>query len=92
MRDLPAFLTRTDCVYTFLALTTIFYFRGQVLQLPDNNGPPLPHLLTGRMNNLILTEVDDQQKQRLQNFLDLKKKLGEPKSDDDVRKLFLAAG
>ena len=64
-----------------------FYFRGQVLQLPDNNGPPLPHLLTGRMNNLILTEVDDQQKQRLQNFLDLKKKLGEPKSDDDVRKL-----
>ena len=44
------------------------------------------------MNNLILTEVDDQQKQRLQNFLDLKKKLGEPKSDDDVRKLFLAAG
>ena len=64
-----------------------FCFRGQVLQLPDNNGPPLPHLLTGRMNNLILTEVDDQQKQRLQNFLDLKKKLGEPKSDDDVRKL-----
>ena len=64
-----------------------FYFRGQVLQLPDNNGPPLPHLLTGRMNNLILTEVDDQQKQRLQNFLDIKKKLGEPKSDDDVRKL-----
>ena len=41
------------------------------------------------MNNLILTEVDDQQKQRLQTFLDLKKKLGEPKSDDDVRKLWL---
>jgi mitogen-activated protein kinase kinase 1 len=60
---------------------------GQVLQLPDNNGPPLPHLLTGRMNNLILTEVDDQQKQRLQNFLDLKKKLGEPKSDDDYEKV-----
>lgn len=60
---------------------------GQVLQLPDNNGPPLPHLLTGRMNNLILTEVDDQQKQRLQNFLDIKKKLGEPKSDDDYEKV-----
>lgn len=60
---------------------------GQVLQLPDNNGPTLPHLLTGRMNNLILTEVDDQQKQRLQNFLDLKKKLGEPKSDDDYEKV-----
>jgi len=58
---------------------------GQVLQLPDNNG--LPHLLTGRMNNLILTEVDDQQKQRLQTFLDLKKKLGEPKSDDDYEKV-----
>ena len=78
--------------YTFFDTHDNFYFRGQVLQLPDNNGPPLPHLLTGRMNNLILTEVDDQQKQRLQNFLDLKKKLGEPKSDDDVRKLFLAAG
>ena len=40
--------------------------------------------LIPKMNDMIITEVDDQQRQRLENFLQLKKKLGEPKSDDEV--------
>ena len=66
----------------------LFFFRGEVLQ-PGNNGAPVTDLLTGRMNNLILTEVDDQQRQRLQAFLDLKKKLGEPKAGDDEVRILL---
>ena len=42
--------------------------------------------LIPKMNDMIITEVDDQQRQRLENFLQLKKKLGEPKSDDEVSK------
>lgn len=43
--------------------------------------------LIPKMNQIIISEVDDKQKQRLESFLNLKKKLGEPKPDDEYEKL-----
>ena len=40
--------------------------------------------LIPKMNHMIIADVDDLQRQRLENFLQLKKKCGEPKSDDEV--------
>lgn len=57
----------------------------QVLQ--TNNTAPAMQDLIPKMNDMIITEVDDQQRQRLENFLQLKKKLGEPKSDDEYEKI-----
>ena len=39
--------------------------------------------LIPKMTDLAVTEVDEKQQQRLETFLNLKKKLGEPKNDPD---------
>jgi len=57
----------------------------QVLQ--TNNSAPTMQDLIPKMNDMIITEVDDQQRERLENFLQLKKKLGEPKQDDEYEKI-----
>ena len=39
--------------------------------------------LIPKMTDLAVTEVDEKQQQRLETFLNTKKKLGEPKNDPD---------
>lgn len=43
--------------------------------------------LIPKMNQMIISEVDDKQRQRLESFHNLKKKLGEPKPDDEYEKI-----
>ena len=61
---------------------------------PGAMNPPAPPViqrdLKAAMNNLSLivnSDVDENQKARLQSFTELKKKLGEPKPEDEYERL-----
>lgn len=43
--------------------------------------------LIPKMNQMIISEVDSKQRQRLESFHNLKKKLGEPKPEDEYEKI-----
>lgn len=43
--------------------------------------------LIPRMSEIVINEVDDLQRERLETFVKMKKKLGEPKADDEYEKL-----
>lgn len=53
------------------------------VEQPENNMQDL----IPKMTELVVTEVDDKQKERIESFLNLKKKLGEPKAEDEYEKL-----
>jgi len=68
-----------------------------VVPIPEGQVLPPPALATGpgvmqddfipKMNDLVIAEVDEKQRETLEKFIDLKKQLGEPKSDDDYEKI-----
>ena len=58
-------------------------FRKEKVEQPENNMQDL----IPKMTELVVTEVDDKQKERIESFLNLKKKLGEPKAEDEYEKL-----
>ncbi len=39
------------------------------------------------MSEVALSDVDDEQKKKLEQFINTKKKMGEPRADDDFEKL-----
>ena len=54
---------------------------------PPANPPPVHRSLNSAMNNLAICDVDETQMARLQSFMDLKKRLGEPKPEDKYERL-----
>ena len=75
-----------------LGKLTLFY-RDQVLQtIPvaatAMSSSPMPMTdLIPKMNQMIISDVDEAQRQRLESFLKLKHDLGEPKPEDEYEKL-----
>ena len=65
---------------------------GLPLQPGDPLGPPLPVPLpvappTISLQDLVISEVDDEQRKRLELFFAMKKQLGELKSEEDFEKI-----
>merc|ERR1712061_567453 len=57
------------------------------LQPGDVMGPPLPPaIIMPSIEDLVISDVDDEQKKRLESFFAQKKQLGELKSEEDFEK------
>ena len=51
-------------------------------------GPPLPPaIIMPSIEDLVISDVDDEQKKRLESFFAQKKQLGELKSEEDFEKI-----
>ena len=58
------------------------------LQPGDVMGPPLPPaIIMPSIEDLVISDVDDEQKKRLEFFFAQKKQLGELKSEEDFEKI-----
>jgi len=57
------------------------------LQPGDVMGPPLPPAILTSIEDLVIADVDDEQRKRLESFFAQKKQLGELKSEEDFEKL-----
>ena len=58
------------------------------LQPGDVMGPPLPPaIIMPSIEDLVISDVDDEQKKRLESFFAQKKQLGELKSEEDFEKI-----
>ena len=53
---------------------------------PPPNPPPVQELIP-QMNEMVLCDVDEKQKARLESFMNLKKKIGEPKPEHEYERL-----